>query len=244
MLPFLRGMRHARRAAHISAFPCLSRESASRSHGNASSSVVRCASPPRSSGGSTASRTCCWPVPPASGVRARPRRGRRLHPQAGVGLHLRRIAAGRDRRGAALVPRRRGARAQRLPHDRGGRHPDRHARDAPGVGPRAVGHRPVPRHRDGHGAVQDRRRVVDVRGRGRAADRRGAAVQRIHVRGRRLVHGARLSAVRPRVHPVPAPLADRDRRGSRSTRTSSRTTGGGTCAGCCWSPSCCCGRGR
>ena len=38
------------------------------------------------------------------------------------------------------------------------------------------------------------------------------AVQRIHVRRRRLVHGARLPALRPRLHPLSATLAHRDRR--------------------------------
>ena len=51
-----------------------------------------------------------------------------------------------------------------------------------------------------------------LRRRRRAADRRRAAVQRLHVRRRRLVHGARLPALRPRLHALPAPLAHRDRR--------------------------------
>ena len=61
----------------------------------------------------------------------------------------------------------------------------------------------------GHGALQDRRRLMDVRsGRG-AAHRGGSAVQRLHVRRGRLVHGARLSSVRSRIHAVSASTGHR-----------------------------------
>ena len=54
------------------------------------------------------------------------------------------------------------------------------------------------------GGVQDRRRLVGLPGSERAADRRRAAVLRLHVRRDRLVYRARLAAVRFPLRPSPA----------------------------------------